>query len=305
MITSFQQLFEELKDEGKQRIIIAGGEDPEAIKAVKASFEHGFGKAILVGEKERIMNSLTNTDCKDQSFIEEIVHAREEKEKAFLAVEEVKKGGILLKGKVNTSTLMRAVLHKEIGLRTDNFVSNVFVFEDRREKQSRLVLLSDGGVNIKPDLQAMISIVKNAVEVAHKLGIENPKVAMLAAIETVNPDMDETLIASIITKMNQRGQINGCVIDGPLALDNAISEFAAKKKGIDSPVAGNADILIVPNITSGNILGKSVTYYAGFPEGNVVVGARVPIMIPSRADKSEAKLNSIALSILCSREKRK
>ena len=123
MITSFQQLFEELKDEGKQRIIIAGGEDPEAIKAVKASFEHGFGKAILVGEKEKIMNSLTNAGCKDQSFIEEIVHAREEKEKP-LAVEEVKKGGILLKGKVNTSTLMRAVLHKEIAW-TDNFVSNV------------------------------------------------------------------------------------------------------------------------------------------------------------------------------------
>ena len=301
MITSFQQLFRELSSDGKQRIVVAGGEDTEAIKAIKASFENGFGKGVLVGNEDSIMDSLTTLGYRDQSFIEEIIDVKDEKDKAFSAVEEVKKGGILLKGKTNTSALMRAVLHKETGLRTDNFVSNVFVFEDQREGQSRLILLSDGGVNIKPDLQAMVSIVKNAVEVAHKLGIERPRVALLAAIETVNPDMEETLVASIITKMNQRGQITGCIVDGPLALDNAISEFAAEKKGIKSQVAGNADILIVPNIACGNILGKSVTYYAGFPEGNVVVGAKVPIMIPSRADRSEAKLNSIALSILCSR----
>ena len=162
-------------------------------------------------------------------------------------------------------------------------------------------MLSDGGVNIKPDLKAMISIINNAVGVAHKLGIEKPKVALLAAVETVNPDMEETLQAGIIAKMNQRGQITDCIIDGPLALDNAISGFAVQKKAIDSPLAGKADILIVPNIVSGNILGKSIIYYAGFPNGNLVVGAKVPITISSRADKSEAKLNAIALAILCSR----
>ena len=299
MITSFQQLFQEITIYGKQRIIIAGGEDPEALKAVRASFENGFGKAILVGKKERIEESLAELGYQDRSFIEDIVSAGEE-EKAYVAIEEVKKGGILLKGKINTASLMSAVLHREKGLRTDDFISNVFVFEDRREEQTRMVLLSDGGINIKPDLKAMVAIIKNAVKFAHKLGIEKPRVALLAAVETVNPDMEETLQASIITRMYQRGQIENCIIDGPLALDNAISEYAAEKKGIDSPVTGKADILIVPNIACGNIFGKSIMYYTSFPEGNVVVGARVPIMIPSRADKSEGKLNSIALSILCS-----
>ncbi|HOF03459.1 MAG TPA: bifunctional enoyl-CoA hydratase/phosphate acetyltransferase [Atribacterota bacterium] len=301
MITSFEQLFGELTATGRERIVIAGGEDPEALKAAQESFAKGLGHAILVGRQDKIEQSLTALGFQDQSFVAEIVPVQEDAEKAFAAIEEVKKGGILLKGKINTADLMRAVLHKEKGLRTENFMSNVFAFEDRREGKSRLVLLSDGGVNIKPDLTAMVAIIKNAVSFAQKLGVEKPKVALLAAIEMVNPDMEETLQASVITKMNQRGQIPDCIIDGPLALDNAISEFAAEKKGIASPVAGNADILIVPNIACGNILGKSVMYYAGFPAGNLTVGAKVPIMIPSRADRSESKLNSIALSILYNR----
>lgn len=301
MITSFKQLFRELTATGRERIVIAGGEDTEALKAAQESFVKGLGQAILVGRQDKIEQSLTALGFQDQSFVAKIVPVQEDAEKAFAAIEEVKKGGILLKGKINTADLMRAVLHKEKGLRTDNYMSNVFAFEDRREGKTRLVLLSDGGVNIKPDLTAMVAIIKNAVSFAQKLGVEKPKVALLAAIEMVNPDMEETLQASVITKMNQRGQIPDCIIDGPLALDNAVSEFAAEKKGIASPVAGNADILIVPNIACGNILGKSVMYYAGFPAGNLTVGAKVPIMIPSRADKSESKLNSIALSILYNR----
>lgn len=301
MITSFKQLFRELTATGRERIVIAGGEDTEALKAAQESFVKGLGQAILVGRQDKIEQSLTALGFQDQSFVAKIVPVQEDAEKAFAAIEEVKKGGILLKGKINTADLMRAVLHKERGLRAENFMSNVFAFEDRREGKTRLVLLSDGGVNIKPDLTAMVAIIKNAVSFAQKLGVEKPKVALLAAIEMVNPDMEETLQASVITKMNQRGQIPDCIIDGPLALDNAVSEFAAEKKGIASPVAGNADILIVPNIACGNILGKSVMYYAGFPAGNLTVGAKVPIMIPSRADKSESKLNSIALSILYNR----
>jgi len=301
MITSFQQLFDKLSKEKRQRVVIAGGEYQEAVKAVKKSYEQGFGEAILVGKEKEIESALQELGYQDRSFIQEIVSIKSEEEKAPAAVEEVKKGGILLKGRIKTATLLKAVLNKETGLRTENYMSDVFVFEDQREGQSRLVLLSDGGVNIKPDLKAMVSIITNAVSVAHKLGIEKPKVALLAAIETVNPDMEETLQAGIIAKMNQRGQIPGCIIDGPLALDNAISEFAVEKKGIQSPVAGQADILIVPNIACGNIFGKSIIYYTNFPEGNLVVGARVPVMIPSRADKSDAKLNAIALSILCSR----
>lgn len=301
MITSFQQLFQKLNEKQRQRVVVAGGEDLEALKAVKATYEYGIGEAVLVGKEEEIENALEELEYQDHTFIQDIIPINHEEEKGPLAVEEVKKGGILLKGKIKTAHLLKAVLNKEKGLRTENYISNVFVFEDRREKEPRLVLLSDGGVNIKPDLQAMVSIINNAVSVAHKLGIETPKVALLAAVEVVNPDMEETLQAGIISKMNQRGQIAGCMIDGPLALDNAISEFALQKKGIVSPVAGQADILIVPNIVCGNILGKSIMYYTNFPEGNLVIGARVPVMIPSRADRSEAKLNAIALSILCSR----
>ncbi|MDD3031268.1 MAG: phosphate acyltransferase [Candidatus Caldatribacteriota bacterium] len=301
MITSFQQLFQKLSKEQRQRVIIAGGEDIEALKAVKASYEMGIGEAVLVGKEEEIESSLNELGYKEHSFIRDIVSIKNEEEKAPVAVEEVKKGGILLKGKIKTANLLKAVLNKETGLRTENHISNVFVFEEQREGKSRMVLLSDGGVNIKPDLKTMVSVIRNAVTVSNKLGIMNPKVALLAAVEVVNPDMEDTVQASILCKMNQRGQIPGCIIDGPLALDVAISEFAVKKKGIESPVAGQADILIVPNIACGNILGKSIMYYTNFPEGNLVIGAQVPVMISSRSDRSEAKLNAIGLSILCSR----
>ncbi len=301
MITSFQQLFQRLSEDQKQRIVVAGGEDVEALKAVKASYELGIGEAVLVGKEEDIESVLKELGFLNHPFIQDIISVKSEEEKGIVAVQEVKKGGILLKGKIKTAHLLKAVLDREKGLRTENYISNVFVFEDQREEQSRLVLLSDGGVNIKPDLQAMVSIIKNAVAVANKLEISNPKVALLAAVEVVNPDMEETLQAGILTKMNQRGQIPGCIVDGPLALDVAISEFAVQKKGIKTPVAGQADILIVPNIACGNILGKSIMYYTNFPEGNLVIGAKVPVMIPSRSDKSEAKLNAIGLSIICSR----
>ena len=193
------------------------------------------------------------------------------------------------------------MLNKEWGLRTDKIVSDVFIFEDKREGNSKLVLMSDGGVNLKPDVKTLIAIINNAVEVALKLGIKTPKVALLAAVETINPDMEETIKAGMISKMNERKQITGCIIDGPLALDNAISEFAAQKKGITSPVAGKADILIVPDIAAGNIFGKALTYYANYQVGHTLVGTRSPVIVPSRADKSDVKLNCIALSILCSK----
>ncbi len=297
MIRSFQELFESLKTKGREKIIVAGGEDIEALKALKESYDYGFGEGILVGDKTEIEKSISFSV--DSNFIKEIIETKDDTEKARKAVEKVKEGGTLLKGKINTATLLKAVLNKEWGLRTDKIVSDVFVFEDRRDENPKLVLMSDGGVNLKPDVNTLVAIINNAVEVAHKLGIETPKVALLAAVETINSDMEETIKAGMISKMNERKQITGCIIDGPLALDNAISEFAAQKKGITSPVAGKSDILIVPDIVAGNIFGKALTYYAHYQVGHVLVGTRAPVVIPSRADKSEVKLNCIALSILC------
>jgi len=284
MIKSFKELFDNLKPRGREKIIVAGGEDIETLKALKDCYDYGFGEGILVGDKAEIEKCTSSLGR--NNFIKEIIEAKDDADKARKAVDKVKEGGTLLKGKIKTINLLKAVFNKEWGLRTDKIVSDVFVFEDRREKNSKLVLISDGGINIKPDISTLVAIINNAVEIAHKLRIETPKVALLAAVETINVNMEETINAGVISKMNQRGQIKGCIIDGPLALDNAISEFAAKKKGITSPVAGKADILIVPNIVAGNIFDKMLTYYTNYP-------------FPSRADKSEVKLNCIALSILC------
>jgi len=299
MIKSFKELFANLKTKGREKIVVAGGEDIETLKALKDCYDYGFGEGILVGDKAEIEKCISILGKSD--FIKEIIEAKDDEDKARKAVEKVKEGGTLLKGKVKTATLLKAVLNKEWGLRTDKIVSDVFIFEDKREGNSKLVLMSDGGVNIKPDVKTLIAIINNAVEVALKLGIKTPKVALLAAVETINPDMEETIKAGMISKMNERKQITGCIIDGPLALDNAISEFAAQKKGITSPVAGKADILIVPDIAAGNIFGKALTYYANYQVGHTLVGTRSPVIIPSRADKSDVKLNCIALSILCSK----
>ncbi|MCD6426991.1 MAG: phosphate butyryltransferase [Caldisericaceae bacterium] len=295
MFRSFEELFSHLKTKGRERIVVAGGEDIEALKAVKESYDYGFGKGVLIGYKNKIEDALKLIGSDE--FVEKIVDISSEEEKGPAAVREVKtNGGVLLKGQIKTAYLLKAVLDKENGLRTDRIISDVFVFEDI-SVSGKLVLMSDGGVNINPDLNALIAIIKNAVEVAHKLGNENPKVALLSAVEVVNPDMQDTLNWSLISKMSKRNQIKGCVIDGPLALDNAISEYAAKKKGIVSEVAGNADILIVPNIVVGNVFGKSLAYYSKFKNAHIIVGTKVPVMIPSRADRSDVKFNSIALAI--------
>ncbi len=299
MIKSFKELFANLKTKGREKIIVAGGEDIETLKAIKDCYDYGFGEGILVGEEVEIKKSISKLG--EDNFVKEIIGVKDDEDKARKAVEKAKEGGTLLKGKIKTATLLKAVLNKEWGLRTGKIISDVFVFEDKREKNPKLVLMSDGGVNLNPDVKALVSIIENAVEVAHKLGIEIPKVALLAAVETINPDMEETIKAGMISKMNERKQITGCIIDGPLALDNAISEFAARKKGIVSPIAGKADILIVPDIAAGNIFGKALTYYANYQVGHTLVGTKAPVIIPSRADKSEVKLNCIALSILYSK----
>lgn len=293
MIRSFGEVVEKARGKGSKRIVVAGAEDIEAVRAVKDAFEEGIGEGVLIGEPSKIAEVL-GTIGKD-NFVKNIIPVFSEEEKGHASVEEVKKGGILLKGDIKTSTLLRAVLNKEWGLRTEKIISDVLVFEDTRE-EGRLVILSDGGVNVKPDFTTLLSIIENSVNVAHVLGIETPLVALLSANESVSLDMEETIIYSMIAKMNERGQIKNCVVDGPLALDNAISLYAAQKKGIKSSVAGNADILIVPNIVAGNLLGKAINYYAKFKNAHIIVGAKAVILIPSRADQSDVKFYSIALA---------
>ena len=208
------------------------------------------------------------------------------------------KGDILMKGSVDTSTMMKAALREESGLRTDRLLSDIFVLEYHGREQNKFVMITDGGMTLAPDLKNKMELIRNAVDVAHALGNQLPRVAVLSATEFVLPNLPSTLDAAALSKMNERGQIKGCIVDGPFALDNAVSVEAAREKGIRSEVAGRADILLAANIESANSLAKSTTYFAGLPLAHVIVGARIPILIPSRADKSEARLFSMALGMI-------
>jgi phosphate butyryltransferase len=222
------------------------------------------------------------------------VEEPDEARAAELAVRAVSSGeaDLLMKGNVKTATLLKAVLNKEWGLRSGSLLSHVFLFEI--PKVGKVFCMTDGGMSMYPDLTAKKGIIENAVECYHKLGVECPRVAALAAVEVVNQDMPCTIDAAVLTQMNRRGQIKGCIVDGPLALDNAVSEESARHKGIVSDVAGKADILLVPDIEAGNLMGKVMIYMSGGRGAGVIVGARKPIVLTSRFDNVETKLLSIA-----------
>lgn len=298
MIRNFQELLEKVKGTEKTIAVICAHQESALLAAIEAKKQR-IANSILIGDSQKISEMIDHLGEDPARF--EIIDEKEVEKAISIGTSLVRDGEaqVILKGKVDTSTLMKGVLSKESGLRTGRLLSDVFVFEyPEKNSESKFVLMSDGGVVLNPTLEQKIEIVKNAVEVAHKLGIENPKVAILSATELVIEDLTSTTDAIKLKQLNAEGKITGCIIDGPLALDLAISEESAFEKGIKSDVAGKADILIVPNIESGNILGKSLTYFAHYKIGHVIVGARAPVLIPSRSDKMEAKLNSIALGVL-------
>ncbi|PLR76433.1 phosphate butyryltransferase [Bacillus sp. V3-13] len=286
-----------------QTVAVAAAEDEQVIEAVVGAIERNLASFLLFGDKEEIVSILHKIDpgAVKSSKIK-IVHARSKAIAAENAVKAVKlnEANVLMKGNVPTATILKAVLNKEYGLTTGSVLSHVAVFEV--PGYERFAIITDTGMNIAPDLQQKADIIKNAVEIARQIGIDTPKVAPLAALETVNPAMQATLDAAALTVMNKRGQIAGCIVDGPLALDNAISMFAAEHKGISGQVAGQADILLVPTIEAGNILYKSLIYFAKAKVGAVIAGAKAPIVLTSRTDSAESKLYSLALA-LCSASK--
>ena len=201
-----------------------------------------------------------------------------------------------MKGLIDTSIIMKQVLDREIGLRNENVISHIALFEV--PTYHKIFMVTDAAMNIAPDLVQKKEIIENAVNMALSIGISMPKVAVLAAKEKVSPKMEATIDAGELKSMNEDGIIKNCIVDGPLALDNAINEESAKIKGIESEVAGDADILIVPDIEAGNVLYKALTFLANAKSAGLIVGARAPIVLTSRADNEEAKLNSIALATL-------
>ena len=285
----------------KNVVAVASAANLEVLEAVSMAIEHNMASFRLY-DKEQKLKEMMNQHFPHLLNHPNIFtkHVKDDQQAAIAAVKSVhlKEANVLMKGHIPTALILKAVLNPEFGLRTGSVLSHVAAFEINGF--DRLILVTDAAMNIAPDLAQKAQIVQNAVMVAHSVGIENPVVAALAAVETVNPSMQPTLDAASLVAMNIRGQIKGCVIDGPVALDNAISVEAAHHKGLTGQHAGQADILLVPNIEAGNILYKSLVYFARAKVGAVIVGAKAPIVLTSRSDSAESKLNSLALAICSS-----
>jgi len=295
-MNSFEQMIKLAKLKSKKVISIACAEDQDVLLAVEKARSVGVVDAILVGDCEKIKQIAKKNDINLGNY--RTVDIKDINEASREAVRLVSSGeaDLLMKGLVDTSIILKAVLDKEIGLKGDSVLSHVAVFEI--EGWNRLFYVTDAAMNIAPDLNAKKKIIENAVKVAKSLEIENPKVACICAKEKVNAKMTDTVDAKALEDMNKNGELEGCLVGGPFALDNAISEEAARHKGMAHPVAGKADILMAGDIEAGNILYKSMAFFARSKNAGIIVGARKPIVLTSRADNEEAKLNSIILGSL-------
>ncbi len=288
---------------GLVRIAVAAAQDEEVLEAVESARAEGLATAILIGDQASMEKIAAEKGIDLSLYLVE--HEPDPAKAAASAVARVRRGdaAFVMKGLLDTSVLLKAVLNKETGLNAGRLVSHVGLAES--PYYHKLFFMTDAAINIAPNLAEKVDIIRNAVDCAHALGVEVPKVALLAAVEKVNPDkMPCTVDAAVLTQMNRRGQLAGCVVDGPLALDNAISAESARIKKIDSPVAGDADVLVAPDIEAGNILYKCVIDLGGAQGAGLVMGAGAPVVLTSRADSAATKKASIALAVLVSASRR-
>ncbi|MDB8850973.1 MAG: bifunctional enoyl-CoA hydratase/phosphate acetyltransferase [Peptostreptococcus anaerobius] len=292
----FINLAKEKAGDAIQTVAVAAPYDVATLESLRNAMDLGFVKVILVGDESIIKESAKEGNVKIDDM--ELVHADDLAGCAQGAVDMVRQGkaGLIMKGLIDTSVILKAVVKKENELRTGKTLSYVGILF--KEDYEKYFLTSDGAMLIAPDLAQKKGIVENAVEVAHALGNEMPKVAMICAKEKYYEKMPATVDAVELQKMNQSGELSGCIVSGPLQMDNAVDKHAVEVKGIDDPVAGEADILVVPAIEAGNVLLKTAKYLGGWTFGGVVVGAKVPIVVCSRSDGEAAKLVSIAVSCM-------
>jgi phosphate butyryltransferase len=282
-----------------RKLVLAAAQDQHSLGAVVRAWKDNIIEPILIGDKEGIQN-ICEVNNYDISGVR-IIHEPDMEKAVEMSVRMVskKEADVLMKGKVGTSTLLKSVLNKEWGLRTGNLLSHFALFEV--ETYHKVIAVTDVAMNIAPNLQDKIAIINNSVSCLVKLGYKMPKVAVLGAVEMVNENMEATLHAALLSKMNQRDQIRNCIIDGPLAFDNAVSLESAQLKGIRSEVAGDTDLLLMPDIEVGNVLYKSLVFFAKAKVAAVILGARVPIVLTSRSDSEQAKYDSILLSAAASK----
>ncbi len=277
-----------------KRIAIAAAQDPPVLMAIHKAFHERIIEPVLIGDSDQIKQIAESIHFSLENV--EVVHDPDPVSSCITAVDIIRNGeaDILMKGMVSTAPLLKAILHKKNGLRKRDMLSH-FAFMELTGYH-KLLGITDAAMSIKPGLKEKISIILNAVEVFHRLGKMNPKVAVLGPIEMVNDKIESTVHASQIKQMNRQGKISGCIIDGPLALDIAVSKQAAEHKNIDGNVAGDADLLLAPDLNSGNILYKSMIFLGGATSAAIVMGASVPVVLTSRSDSDQSKLMSIALA---------
>src|SRR5450759_2698204 len=282
----------------RKKLVLAAAQDQLSLGAVVRAWKDNIIEPILIGDKVGIQN-ICATNNYDITGLR-IIHEPDTEMSVEIAVKMVssKQADILMKGKVGTATLLKCVLNKEWGLRTGNLLSHFALFEV--ETYPKVIAVTDVAMNIAPTLQDKIAIVNNSVACLNRLGYKMPKVAVLGAVEMVNENMKATLDAALLSKMNQRNQIKNCIIDGPLAFDNAVSLESAQLKGIKSEVAGDTDLLLMPDIEVGNVLYKSLVFFAQAKVASIILGAMVPIVLTSRSDSEQAKFDSILLAAAAS-----
>jgi phosphate butyryltransferase len=292
MISTFEQLEKIAKSKPSRKLALAMAEERDALKAALTAAGEGIVEPILVGSS-RAITEIAEKEGLDLSPYR-IESADGEEQCAAKAVELVREGeaAVLMKGRTPTAVLMRAILHRHGGLRGRGVLSHVSIIQI--DTYPKLLVMSDPGINIAPDLNTKAAIIDNMVYVAHKLGIERPKVAVIAAVEKVNPSaMPVTVDAALLSKMSERGQISGCIVDGPFALDNAISRKSCETKGIQTEVGGDADALLMPDIEAANVFYKTLAHLTDAKIAALTIGARVPMVMSSRSDSDAIKYNSI------------
>jgi phosphate butyryltransferase len=288
-----------VKDYPVKRVAVAAAADLTVIEAIKAAIEENIATAVLVGDEKALREYAEQTGLPLAN--EDVIHEPAPEKAALRAAHMVSSGkaDVLMKGHIHTDDFLRAVLDKEVGLRAGYRMSHIFACE--MPAFDRLIMVTDTAMNIAPDLEAKAEIILNADYFCEVIGISSPRVACLAAVELLNPKMQATVDATCLAKMADRNQFTPtCVVDGPFAFDNAISPAAAEHKQISGPVAGRADVLLVPDIEAGNILVKSFVYAAGAKVAGVLIGTKAPVVLTSRADSAESKFYSIAAAVLTS-----
>lgn len=295
MYSNFQAILDKAKSSPRKTISVAAAADRDVLEAVKLAEEAGLTRAILVGDAGKIKPLMKEIGLNERTMV---VDEPDEQAAALQAVALVHQGKaqILMKGLVNTSDFLKAVLHPEVGLRTGRLLSHFAAYEIPGEK--KVVFHTDTGMNVAPTLEEKKDILQNALLALEAMGIINPKVAVLAANEKVSPKMPVTVDAQALVAMKEKGIFPPMIIEGPIAMDVALNPEAAKHKGIASKVSGDVDLFLVPTIEAGNLMGKALVYYAKIKMAGLIIGASHPVVLTSRAETGEGKVNSIALACL-------